>query len=130
MYYEKVINEGDDEEGHSYTFARIHIGSLKSETLLREQFFTLDGEPKQHFFQRYSDFNFNQHDSIFYLYPEGLKTIANADIGKKRESEALKPGDLFPIFDLIDADGVAYSSESVLGKKAVFVFSFIRMRRL
>jgi hypothetical protein len=125
VYYDKILNDNEDESGHAYTFARLHIDSTKSEIVLQEQFYTLNGEPQQHIQQHYSGFAFNQHDSLNYLYPEGLKSIANADVEKQKENEGLEPGDTFPVFDLVDVEGTAYSSESVRGKKLAFVFSFI-----
>lgn len=125
VWYEKVAYDEKDEDGHAHTFVRLTIDSLSANIVRQERIYTLDGAPKQHIIRSYTAYHFNEPDSLFYLYPEGLSTITKANLDKQQENEGLQPGDAFPLFDLVDIDGKAYSSESTSGKKRVFVFSFI-----
>jgi len=102
VYYEKPINDTEDEYGHSYTYARLHIDSMTSE-----------------------NFTFNTIDSLTYAYPENFQTTAYADLENEKANDLPAVGDSLPMFDLVDVNGNAYSSETVQGKKLVFVFSFI-----
>jgi len=79
----------------------------------------------QHIRRNYSNFFFDQVESLSYAYPEGFQTIAYADLEQQEANELIKAGEPLPEFDLVDVDGNAYSEKTLRGKKAVFVFSFI-----
>ncbi|TXF91828.1 redoxin domain-containing protein [Neolewinella aurantiaca] len=125
VYYDKVMTDTVDEYGHHYFFARLHIDSLSSQVVMREQMSTRDGKPVQHIQRIFSNFAYNEVDDLTYAYPEGFQTIAYADLEQQRENELIKVGDHLPEFDLTDVDGNTYSEKTLEGKKAVFVFSFI-----
>lgn len=125
VYYEKVDNDSEDEYGRAYTIERLRIDSTTSKITAQERIYTLDGKPMQHIIRNYSDFVFDEIDTLAYAYPEGFKTVANADLESQEYEKLVQAGDQLPDFDLVDVDGNAYSEESIRGKKTVFVFSFI-----
>jgi thioredoxin-related protein len=125
VYYDKVDDDSEDEYGHAYIIERLRIDSTTSEIVAQERIYTLDDKPMQHIVRHYSNFTFDQVECLVYDYPEGFKTVANADLESQEEKDLIKAGDRVPEFDLVDTDGNAYSEETIRGKKAVFVFSFI-----
>jgi thiol-disulfide isomerase/thioredoxin len=123
--YELAANRDTTEDGRTYTIERIMIDDKRHLLVAWERIYTLNEKPMQHLIRAYSDYLFDQHESLDFTFPEGFSTVSNKDREKMREAGTLTIGQRFPSFSLSDIEGRLFATDDLNGKKGLYVFSFI-----
>lgn len=120
--YEEIFPMDGEPDRHR--LHRLRIDTVHHFLVSIESFLTQGGEPFQHIAYHYSLWNFNDPEELS-VNEADYHTIAYADVQRREKAARLQPGDRFPGLVASDLDGNPVEAASLLGKKTVYVFSFI-----